>query len=49
MLCLRSWTDYILRTDLHLILTFSIRDPRHNMDHYLALGYLDGATLMDHQ
>ena len=35
-----SRTDYILRTDRHLFWNVSVRDPRHNSDHYMVLGCL---------
>ena len=34
----RSCTYYILGTDRHHFWNISIRDPRHNSDHYLVLG-----------
>ena len=34
----RSRTDYILVTDRILFGNVSIRDPRHNSDHYMVLG-----------
>ena len=44
----RSWTDYILGTDLRLFGNVSVRDPRHNSDHYMVLGCLHSATLREH-
>ena len=45
----RSRTDYILDTDGHIIRNVSIRDPRHNLDHYLILGCLCSVTLREHE
>ena len=39
----RSRTDYITGTDRRLFLNVSVRDPRHNTDHYLVLACLPGA------
>ena len=39
----RSCTYYILGTDRHHFWNISIRDPRHNSDHYLVLGCLHSA------
>ena len=44
----RSRTDYILGTDLRLFWNVSVRDPRHNSDHYMVLGYLRSAPLREH-
>ena len=33
----RSRTDYILGTDRHFFWNVSVRDPRHNTDHYMVL------------
>ena len=44
----RSRTDYILGTDCRLFGNVSIRDPRHNSDHYLVLGFLNSASLREH-
>ena len=41
----KSRTDYILGTDRHLFWNFSVRDSRHNSDHYLVLGCLWSAPL----
>ena len=43
-----SWTDYILGIDLCLLWNISVRDPRHNSDHYLVLGCLHSAHLREH-
>ena len=40
-----SCTDYILGTDRRLFGNVSVRDPRHNSDHYLVLGCLRSASL----
>ena len=34
----RSWTNYILGTEIHMFQNVAVRDARHNMDHYLVLG-----------
>ena len=44
----RSRTDYILGTDLCLVWNVSVRDPRHNSDHYMFLGCLRSAPLREH-
>ena len=44
----RSRTDYILGTDHRLFWNVSVRDPRHNSDHYLVLGCLRGDPLREH-
>ena len=44
----RSRTDCILGTDHHLFWNVSVRDPRHNLDHYMVLGCLRSAPLRDH-
>ena len=41
----RSQTDYILGTDCCLFENFSVRDPRHESDHYMVLGCLHSASL----
>ena len=45
----RSRTDYILGTDRRLFRNVSVRDPRHNSDHYMLLGCLQSASLMEHK
>ena len=40
---LNSWTDQLLGMDLHLYQNMSVWDARHNKDHYLVLGCLQGA------
>ena len=45
----RSRTDYILGTDCRLFGNVSIRDPRHNSDHYMVLGCLPSASLTEHK
>ena len=44
----RSRTDYILGTDLHIFRNVAVRDPRHNSDHYLVLGCFRSASLRGH-
>ena len=41
----RSRTDYILGTDRRLFKNVTVRDPRHNSDHYMVLGCLPSAPL----
>ena len=41
----RSRTDYILGTYHRLYWNVSVRDPRHNSDHYMVLGCLYSAPL----
>ena len=45
----RSRTDYILGTDRCLFGNVSVRDPRHNLDHYMVLGCLPSASLTEHK
>ena len=45
----RSWTVYILWKDFCLFQSISVQKLRHNMEHYLVLGYLRGTTLREHQ
>ena len=40
--------DYILDTDRHLIGNVSVRDPRHNSDHYMVLFCLHSSPLREH-
>ena len=44
----RSRTDYILGTDRRFFWNMSVRDPRHNSDHYMLLGCLLRASLREH-
>ena len=44
----RSRTDHILGTDHHLFGNVSVRDPRHNSDHYMVLCCLHSASLREH-
>ena len=44
----RSRTDYILGTDCRLFVNVSVRNPRHNSDHYMVLGCLHSAPLREH-
>ena len=37
-----SWMDYILITDCRLFQDVEVRDPQHNLDHYIVLGCLRG-------
>ena len=43
-----SRTDYILGTDRLLFGNVSVQDPRHNSYHYMVLGCLHGAPLMEY-
>ena len=45
---IRSRTDYLLGTDRSLFRNVSIRDPRYNSDHYMAVGLLRGGTTRYH-
>ena len=44
---MRSLTDYILGTDRRLFRNVTVRDPRHNSDHYMVLGCLPSAPLTE--
>ena len=44
----RSRTDYILGTNRSLFWNVSVRDPRHNTDHYMVLGCLRSAPEREH-
>ena len=43
----RSRTDYILGTDRRLFRNVTVRDPRHNSDHYMVLGCSPSAPLSE--
>ena len=43
-----SRTDYIMGTDQRIFGNVSVREPRHNSDHYMVLGCLHSAPLRDH-
>ena len=45
----RSKMDYILGTDRRLFMNVSVRDPRHNSDHYMVRGVLRGGTAKTHE
>ena len=45
---MRPQTYYILGTDPHLFWDVSVRDPRHNLDQYLVLGYPHRTPLREH-
>ena len=51
---LRKWrevmflTDYLFGTDCRLFQNVSVRDSRHNCDHYIVLGCLRGASHREH-
>ena len=36
----RSRTDYLLGTNISLFRNVSVRDPRHNTDHFMVMGFL---------
>ena len=44
----RSRTDYILGTDRSLFRNVSIRDLRHNTDHFMVVGCLRSAPAREH-
>ena len=44
----RSRTDYILGTDQSLFRNVAVRDPRHNLDHYMVMRLLRGGTVREH-
>ena len=44
----RSRTDYVLVTDQSLFRNVSVRDPRHNTDHFMMVGCLCSAPAMEH-
>ena len=44
----RSRTDYFLGTDKSLFRNVSVRDPRHNNDHFMVVGCLRSAPERDH-
>ena len=46
---MRYRTDYILGTDSSIFRNVSVRDPWHNLDHYMVLGCLTSAALMEHK
>ena len=43
----RSRTEYILGMDHRLFRNVTVRDPRHNSDHYMVLGCLPSAPLTE--
>ena len=43
-----SRPDHILGKDCRLFWNVSVRDPRHNLDHYLVLGCLQRSPLREH-
>ena len=44
----QSRTDYILGTDRRLFSNVAVRYPRHNLDHYMVLGFLPITPLREH-
>ena len=44
----RSHTDYLLGTDRSLFRNVSVRDPRHNTDHFIVVGCLRSALEQEH-
>ena len=44
----RSQTDYILWTDQSLFWNVSVRDLRHNTDHFIVVGCLRRAPTREH-
>ena len=45
----RSQTDYILGKDRRLFRNVAVRDPHRKSDHYMVLGCLPSAPLVDHK
>ena len=45
---IRSRTDYLLGTDRSLFRNVSVRDPRHNSDHFMVVGNLRSGKAQDH-
>ena len=45
---IRSQTDYLLGTDRSLFRKVTVRDPRHNSDHYMVVGHLRGGTAQEY-
>ena len=39
----RSWTDYILGSDIRIFRIVDVRDLRHNSNRFMAMGCLCGA------
>ena len=44
----RYRTNYILGTYCRLFCNVSVREPRHNTDHYMVLGYICSAPKREH-
>ena len=44
----RSRTEYLLGTDRSLFSNVSVRDPRHNTDHFMVVGCLCSAPEQEH-
>ena len=44
----QSWKYYILWKDCCLFRNVYVRDPRHNLDHYMVIGCLHRAPLREH-
>ena len=44
----RSRTYYLLGTDISLFRNVSVRDPRHNTDHFMVVGCLRSAPEQEH-
>ena len=40
--------DYILGTDQSIFRNVSVRDPQHNTDHFMVVGYLSSAPAREH-
>ena len=45
---IRSQTDYLLGTDRSLFRNVTVRDPRHNSDHYMVVGHLQSGMAWEH-
>ena len=44
----RSWTDYLMGTNSHLFRNAFVQDPQHDLEHFMVLGWLHGATQREH-
>ena len=44
----RSYTDYIMGSDLRIFQNVAVWDPRHNSDHLMVVGSLRGAFPREH-
>ena len=44
----RSWTEYLLGTGRSIFRNMSVRDPRHNTNHFVVVGCLRSALAREH-